>query len=116
MQRPDCFCTLFFNILAVTHQQFLTLMEQEVQVTIHSSQPDNLSEEEPQETRIPGQVKEISEALSEAFSCFRESESYNQLLKSAEKAREYIRKNPGQAMLYSLGAGALFGLFMKRKR
>ncbi len=91
-------------------------MEQEVQVTIHSSQPTNSSKEEPQENRIPEQVKEISKTLSEAFSCFRESESYSQLLKSTEKAREYIRKNPGQAMMYSLGAGALFGLFMKRKR
>ncbi len=91
-------------------------MEQEVQVTIHSSQPDNTVEAEPQKTCIPEQIKEISDTLKEAFSCFRESESYNLLVKSAENAREYIRKNPGQAMLYSLGAGALFGLFMKRKR
>ena len=91
-------------------------MEQEVQVTIHSSKPDNTVEAEPQETRIPDQIKGINDTLSEAFSCFRKSESYNQLLKSAEKAREYIRNNPGQAMLYSLGAGAFFGLFIKRKR
>jgi len=91
-------------------------MEQEVQVTIHSSQPDNNLEGEPQETRIPEQINTISDTLTEAFARFRESESYNQLLKSAEKAREYIRKYPGQSMLYSLGAGALFGLFMKRKR
>ncbi len=91
-------------------------MEQEVQVTIHSSQPENTGEAEPQKTRIPDHIKEISDALSDAFSCFRESESCNQLLKSAEKAREYIRKNPAQALLYSLGAGALFGFFMKRKR
>ncbi len=91
-------------------------MEQEVQVTIHSSQPVNPSEEEPREARIPPQENEIIKTLSEAFSCFRESESYRQLLKSAETAREYIKKNPGQALLYSLGAGALFGLFMKKKR
>ena len=91
-------------------------MEQEVQVTIHSSQPDNTVEAEPQETRIPEHMKGIGDTLTEAFSCFRKSDSYNQLLKGAEKTKEYVRKNPGQAVLYSLGAGALFGLFMKRKR
>ncbi|MFZ4524420.1 MAG: hypothetical protein ACOYOE_02455 [Chlorobium sp.] len=92
-------------------------MEQEVQVTIHSSQPDNTTDAEAtQETRIPDKIKEIGDTLTEAFSCFRKSESCNQFLESAKKAREYIRKNPGQAMLYSLGAGALLGLFMKRKR
>ena len=91
-------------------------MEQEVQVTIHSSQPENPIEEQPQETCITDQINDIRDTLLEAFSSFRKSESYLQLLKNAEKAKEYIRNNPGQALLYSLGAGALFGLFMKRKR
>ena len=92
-------------------------MEQEVQVTIHSNQPNNLEEEHPRETLVRDHVKEIiSETLSEAFASFRKSESYEQILQNVEKTREYIKKNPSHALLYSLAAGALVGLFLKRKR
>ena len=91
-------------------------MEQEVKVTIHRGEPKDPAEEPQHETNIPEQLKELSEAISEAFSCFRESDSYEWLLNSAEKTRTYIKKNPAQAILVSLGAGALFGLFIKRGR
>jgi ElaB/YqjD/DUF883 family membrane-anchored ribosome-binding protein len=92
-------------------------MEQEVQVTIHHGEPaDPVKEAPQQDATIPDQLKELSDNISETFTCFKESESYDWLLKQAEKARNYIKKNPTQAILVSLGAGALFGLFIKKKR
>jgi ElaB/YqjD/DUF883 family membrane-anchored ribosome-binding protein len=90
-------------------------MEQEVPVIIHGHDTVDPVKEPQSETFFPEQVKEIGENLSEAFSRFKESESYDLLLKSAEKAKEYVVKNPAQAMLYTLGAGALFGLLMRKK-
>ncbi|NTW11108.1 MAG: hypothetical protein HGA26_07095, partial [Chlorobiaceae bacterium] len=46
----------------------------------------------------------------------RESEAYEQIEKIFEETKEYIRKNPARAMLYSLGAGAVLGLFMRKRR
>jgi ElaB/YqjD/DUF883 family membrane-anchored ribosome-binding protein len=89
-------------------------MEQEVPVTIHSGRPKNLAEEPHYET--PKQITKISETLLETLSRFKESEPGILLLKGAEKTAEYIKKNPGQAMLFSVGAGALFGLLLKKKR
>ncbi|TLU87897.1 MAG: hypothetical protein FDX21_03535 [Chlorobium sp.] len=91
-------------------------MEQEVPVTIHSRKPEELSEDPQAATRIPNQITEISDTLSDAFSCFRESESFNLLVQVTDKAKDFIRKNPAQALLLSLGAGTLFGLLMRRKR
>ncbi|NMW21338.1 MAG: hypothetical protein HKK67_06850 [Chlorobiaceae bacterium] len=91
-------------------------MEQEVPVIIHEHESMDPAQERQRETFIPEQVKEIGNNLSEAFMSFKESESYELLVKSAEKVKEYITKNPGQALLYSLAAGALFGLVLKRKR
>lgn len=91
-------------------------MEQEVPVVIHSEAPGGPAQDTRRENPIPEQVKEISENISEAFSRFKESPSYEQLLDRAEKTREYIRKNPVQSMFYSVGAGALLGLFIRRKR
>jgi ElaB/YqjD/DUF883 family membrane-anchored ribosome-binding protein len=91
-------------------------MEQEVEVTIHRGEPKDPVQEPQHETKIPEQLKELSETISETFSSFRESESYEWLLKSADKAKEYIKKNPTPAILVSLGAGALLGLFMKKRR
>ena len=91
-------------------------MEQEVKVTIHRGEPKQPEQEPQQETNIPEALKEISEIISETFSCFRESESYEWLLDNAEKARVYIKKYPTQAVLVSLGAGALLGLFIKKRR
>ncbi len=91
-------------------------MEQEVPVIIHDHAPVNPVKEPHSETFIPEQVKEISETLSEAFLRFKESESYDLFLKSADKAKEFIVKNPVQALLYTLGAGAFFGFLLRKKR
>jgi ElaB/YqjD/DUF883 family membrane-anchored ribosome-binding protein len=91
-------------------------MEQEVQVTIHRGEPADPVQEPQHEANIPEQLKELSETISETISCFKESESYEWLQKQAEQARSYIKKNPTQAMLISLGAGTLFGLFIKKRR
>ncbi|MEI8185885.1 MAG: hypothetical protein WCG19_04220 [Chlorobiaceae bacterium] len=91
-------------------------MEQEVPVIIHDHEHTDPAKAPQRETFIPEQVKEIGDTISEAFSKFKESESYDLLVKSAEKAKEYIVKNPAQSILYSLGAGALFGLLMRKKR
>lgn len=91
-------------------------MEQEVKVTIHRSEAENRAEEPPQETVIPQQLKELGEVLSDSLSSFRESGSYEWILESTEKTREYIKKNPARSMLVSLSAGLLFGLFIKKGR
>jgi hypothetical protein len=107
-------------------------MEQEVKVTIHRSEPAEPAEEtqheeqhevqhevqheSQHEANIPEQLRELSETISDTFSCFRESDSYEWLLKKAEKAKDYIKQNPTPAILASLGAGALFGLFIKKRR
>ena len=91
-------------------------MEQEVPVIIHGHEPTDPVQEPQRETFIPEQVKEIGETLSEAFSHFKESESYELLVKSADKVKEYIVKNPAQVILYTIGAGAFFGLLMRKKR
>ena len=66
-------------------------MEQEVPVIIHGHESVDPVKETQNETFIPEQVKEIGETLSEAFSRFKESESYDLLVKSADKVKEYIR-------------------------
>ncbi len=99
-------------------------MEQEVKVTIHRSEPAEPVEETQHETQhespfeanIPEQLREFGETISDTFSSFRESDSYEWLLKKAETAKDYIKQNPAPAILVSLGAGALFGLLIKKRR
>lgn len=91
-------------------------MEQEVEVTIHRSKPADPVEEPQHETKIPEQLKELSETISDTFSSFRESDSYEWLLKKADMATDYVKKNPMPAILVSLGAGTLFGLLFKKRR
>ncbi|NTW70228.1 MAG: hypothetical protein HGB23_10365 [Chlorobiaceae bacterium] len=91
-------------------------MEQEVPVIIHSSEPKEPAPAPQQEPTIPEQIKEIGESLSEIFARLKESETYDKILEGVEITREYIRKYPAKAMLYTLGAGALFGLVIKKKR
>ncbi len=91
-------------------------MEQEAPVTINSGNPFN-SENSPQhEADFPEQVKEIGDSLSEAFAHFRKSQYYGQIVKGTESAKEYIKKNPVPAILYSLGTGVLIALLMRKKR
>jgi len=89
-------------------------MDQEIPVTIHSGKPTEFAEEPLNET--PNQISDISETVCEFFSSFKKSELGTLLLKGAHETTEYIKKNPGQAMLFSVGAGALFGLLLKKKR
>ena len=91
-------------------------MEQEVKVTIHGAEQAEKPEEAQQQSNIPEQLKELGEMVSEALSCFRESDSWELILESTEKTRQYIKNNPARSMLVSLGTGVLFGLFMKRGR
>ncbi len=91
-------------------------MEQEVKVTIHRSEAENRTEEPPQQDSIPHQLEELGEILSDSLSSFRESDAYDWILESTEKTRQYIKKNPARSMLLSLGAGILFGLFIKKGR
>ncbi|EAT59080.1 hypothetical protein [Chlorobium ferrooxidans] len=91
-------------------------MEQEVPVIIQSGEPKEPAKTSQQETSIPDQVKEIGETLSEIFARLRESESYDKLLEGVETAKEYVRKYPAKALLYTLGAGAFFGLLIRKKR
>jgi ElaB/YqjD/DUF883 family membrane-anchored ribosome-binding protein len=91
-------------------------MEQNVPVIIHGSEHDAPSGKPREEPAISGQLKDIGHTLSDAVASFTESEPYEQIEKIYEQTREYIRKNPARAMLYSLGAGALIGLFMRKSR
>ena len=91
-------------------------MEQEVKVTIHRTEPTDPVEKPQVNTTIPDQLKELNETISETLSFFRESESYEWLQKNAEKVRTYIRKNPEQSIIVSLGTGLLFGFFIKKRR
>ncbi|KAA6233103.1 hypothetical protein EKD00_04795 [Chlorobium phaeovibrioides] len=91
-------------------------MEQEVPV-IHSAAKDSAEKQfnPAGDGRIPEQIREISDSLSDAFARFRQSDSYDSMIDIAEQSRTYIRKKPLQAMLYSLGAGALLGMMFGKK-
>jgi len=91
-------------------------MEQEVPVIIHGADDAETPRKESADGRIPESIREISDSLSDAFSRFRESESYDRLLEGAAETKEYIRKNPGPSLLYALGAGVLLGLILGGRR
>lgn len=91
-------------------------MEQEVPVTIKSGTPFDSEKSALHEAEIPDQVREIGDTLAEALARFRKSQYYDQILKGTESAKEYIRKNPVPAILYSVGAGTLIALLMRKKR
>ncbi len=90
-------------------------MEQQEPIIIPGGNPGVAVEEPQQETHFPEMVNEVKESLLELFEQFRESDSYARLEKGAETVKEYIKNNPAQAMLYSLGAGTLLGLLMRRR-
>ncbi|MEI8102843.1 MAG: hypothetical protein WCG61_04865 [Chlorobium sp.] len=93
-------------------------MEQQVHVTMHGSKPSDPSgrAEAGSHAFVPKPDKNIGETLSDVLLFLRESEPGRLVMQGAEKSKEYIKKNPAQAMLISLGAGALMGLLIKRKR
>ena len=89
-------------------------MEQEIPVTKIEQGVESAQQVSRQQK--PVQVKEISSQLSEAFTDFTKSETYHQLQETAGKFKEYVKKNPVPATLYSLSAGFLAGLLLKRRR
>lgn len=90
------------------------LMEQEVPVTIHRGKPGELWDEAQSETAQ--ESSGINETVDGLLSGFRKSEPGMMLQRGAHKMKEYVKNNPGQALLVSLGAGALFGLLLKKRR
>ncbi len=122
MQRPYCFYILLTDSFEFRLAQekritgFHSFMEQEVKVTMHSHEPAEKAEEQQNQENISEQLRELGDVITETFACFRESDSYEWILENTEKTRQYIKKNPARSMLVSLGAGFLFGLFMKRGR
>ncbi len=68
-------------------------MEQEVPV-IHSAAKDSAEKQlnPAGDGRIPEQIREISDSLSDAFARFRQSDSYDSMIDIAEQSRTYIRK------------------------
>ena len=90
-------------------------MEQEVPVTMHKTMPK--SAELPEEKKsYASPIATLGGSLSELVSNFKESEAGELLQKGTEQTKEYIKNNPTQAMLMSLGAGALLGVLMGRRR
>ncbi|KZK73584.1 MAG: hypothetical protein A3K90_08170 [Pelodictyon luteolum] len=91
-------------------------MQQEVPVIIHAKGDTDAQRNPAGDGRIPESIREISDSLSDAFSRFRESESYDRILEGAEQTKDYIRQNPGPSLLYALGAGVLLGLILGKRR
>uniref|UniRef100_Q3ATY9 DUF883 domain-containing protein n=1 Tax=Chlorobium chlorochromatii (strain CaD3) TaxID=340177 RepID=Q3ATY9_CHLCH len=92
----------------------LVIMEQEVPVTIHQNQ-ESADEAARQHGTYRAPAKDFNETISEAWTQFRESEAGEALSKGSSAAKEYIQQHPTQAMLLSVGAGALLGLLLKRR-
>ncbi|NTU93204.1 MAG: hypothetical protein HGB29_05660 [Chlorobiaceae bacterium] len=89
-------------------------MEHQIPVVSVEQEPPVNTPAEHQE--IPEQIREISERVAQAFTEFKESETYGKILEGKETAREYIRTNPLASFGYALGAGLFMGLLMKRKK
>jgi len=90
-------------------------MEQEVPVTIHSGKPKEPVQEPQHELHIPKSLPELSETFAEVMSRLKASDALAMVHKATDEVKEYIKKNPAQAMLVSLGAGALVGLLLRKK-
>lgn len=96
-------------------------MEQEVPVTFSNPaqgpEPDETAT--PQAgtaTPIPEPVRELTDAVTDAYERFKDSESYDAVLEGVNRSREYIRNNPGPAMLWAAGAGLFLGLLLGKRR
>ncbi len=80
----------------------------------HQSPNSKKNEAEPLKSPIPEQVEAISENISNMYDRFKESEQYDELRDTATKVKEYIKENPVQSVLMSLGAGMFLGLLFRR--
>jgi len=86
----------------------------------HQIPVSDMSQEQPKaapsaQREIPEPLREVTQKVSEAFSEFKESETWEKMLDAKEKARDYITENPVNSFFYALGAGVLFGFLLKRK-
>jgi len=55
-----------------------------------------------------------SEKAKERYGQVREKVEDLEIEKSIEQARDWVRKNPGKAVLFSVGVGFLIGLILRR--
>ncbi len=80
----------------------------------HQSSNSEKAHAEPLKSPIPEQVEAISDNISKMYDRFKESEQYDELQDTVTKVKEYIKKNPVQSMLMSLGAGMFLGLLFRK--
>src|SRR6185369_5239911 len=67
-------------------------------------------------SEVASQAKDyVSDKVSVVGDKFKELQNAD-LGELAENAKEYARKNPGQALLISAGVGLLLGLFLRGRR
>ncbi len=67
-------------------------------------------------TPVPEQIAGISEHVSDLYNQFRESRHYSKLQDAKQQMKEYIKDNPVESVLYSLGAGVVLGFILHKKR
>ncbi|NEX12443.1 hypothetical protein CR161_09965 [Prosthecochloris sp. ZM] len=65
---------------------------------------------------IPDQVAGVSEHVADLYNQFRESRNYSKLQDAKQQMKEYIKDNPVESVLYSLGAGVVLGFILHKKR
>lgn len=67
-------------------------------------------------TEVAGQAKEfVSDKIGVVGDKFKELQNAD-YAEIAENAKDYARKNPGQAILFSAAAGLLLGLILRGRR
>jgi len=87
----------------------------------HQIPVNDMSQDQPKtgpavQEEIPEPFREAGQKVSEAFNEFKESETWEKILETRDKAREYIMDNPVNSFFYALGAGLFLGLLLKRKK
>jgi ElaB/YqjD/DUF883 family membrane-anchored ribosome-binding protein len=87
----------------------------------HQIPVNDMSQEQPKtdpavHEEIPEPLREVGQKVLQAFNEFRESETWDKILETRDKAREYIMENPVNSFFYALGTGLFLGLLLKRKK
>jgi ElaB/YqjD/DUF883 family membrane-anchored ribosome-binding protein len=59
-------------------------------------------------------VSSAGEAAKKAYGAVREKAADADMGAMLEQVRAYVRQNPGKALLFSIGAGFLLGLLLRR--
>jgi len=65
---------------------------------------------------IPEPLREVGQKVSEAFNEFKESETWEKILETRDKAKDFITENPVNSFFYALGTGIFLGFLLKRKK